>query len=560
MDLVPGARQPPDDREGEGHPGAGHEDLHGPRLRGLRGDLLPVHPSRRVHGPRARTSTPRTTFCRPFATFAGKRARVVPKRSRRRKVGSTREPRSWPTGQSHRPDARPRHLSRATRLGAGSPSRRVRHVAGRPRARGGRHRRVHRRRPPPDAAAGVGQRGLQRPHRPAPGRDRGRQLPDAAVGRHRLRRDGATCCSELREGESPVVELKHRRRRHGGTSRISLSPVTDADGVLTHLIGVHEGAGTAADAQPAPAVMNHDPLTGLPNRVVLRDRLGQALGRLRRRERHRRRAVPGRGRLQADQRPLRARRGRRVPARGAPAAAFRAARRRHRGPPGRRRVRDPAGGLRRRGRRPPGGRARAPGLREALHARRRDAGAPGLDGHRGDRDRRRERRPDADQRRRGHVPRQARRRRRPGGVRHHPARPRERAPGAGARPARRHRHRPALAALPADRGPGHQARDLGRGAGALGPPHPRPGRPRRVRAPGRGDRDHRGAGPLGPGARLHRVRRRPGRGRRPPDRAGREPLAAPAGRPGPARAAARRHGPHRPGPAAAWRWRSPRPR
>ncbi|HEX5908840.1 MAG TPA: EAL domain-containing protein, partial [Thermoleophilaceae bacterium] len=89
---------------------------------------------------------------------------------------------------------------------------------------------------------------------------------------------------ELREGGSPVVELKHRRRRHGGTSRLSLSPVTDAEGVLTHLIGVHEGAGTAADTQPAPAVMNHDALTGLPNRVVLRDRLGQALGRLRRRE------------------------------------------------------------------------------------------------------------------------------------------------------------------------------------------------------------------------------------------------------------------------------------
>ena len=71
---------------------------------------------------------------------------------------------------------------------------------------------------------------------------------------------------------------------------------------------------------------------------------------------------------------------------------------------------------------------------------------------------------------------------------------------------------------------------------------------RRVRAPGRGDRDHRGAGPLGPGARLHRVRRRAGPGGRPPHRAGREPLAAPAGRPGPARAAARGHGPHRPGP------------
>ena len=84
----------------------------------------------------------------------------------------------------------------------------------------------------------------------------------------------------VRDGESPVVELKHRRRRLGGSSRISLSPVVDADGVLTHLIGVHEPAEAGS---PAPAAAGHDPLTGLPGRMVLHDRLGQALGRLRRR-------------------------------------------------------------------------------------------------------------------------------------------------------------------------------------------------------------------------------------------------------------------------------------
>ena len=114
------------------------------------------------------------------------------------------------------------------------------------------------------------------------------------------------------------------------------------------MIGVHEGADTEAGSGPSASAGNHDPLTGLPNRMVLQDRLGQALGRLRRRG-----GTVGVLFLDVDGfKHINDRYGhdagdgflREVPSRLRSALRCR----RHRRPPERRRVRDPAGGLRRR--------------------------------------------------------------------------------------------------------------------------------------------------------------------------------------------------------------------
>ena len=68
--------------------------------------------------------------------------------------------------------------------------------------------------------------------------------------RHRPAGGLADILSELRAGNSPSIELKHRRRQTGETSRVHFSPVTDEDGVLTHLIGVQDAA---AVIEPGPA-------------------------------------------------------------------------------------------------------------------------------------------------------------------------------------------------------------------------------------------------------------------------------------------------------------------
>jgi len=83
----------------------------------------------------------------------------------------------------------------------------------------------------------------------------------------------------LRESNACEVTLQHRG--HGRSSRVSFSPVRDTAGALTHLIGVQE---PIEEVGPSPleawTVANHDPLTGLPNRAVLMDRISQALCRL----------------------------------------------------------------------------------------------------------------------------------------------------------------------------------------------------------------------------------------------------------------------------------------
>ena len=92
----------------------------------------------------------------------------------------------------------------------------------------------------------------------------------------------------------------------------------------------------------------HDSLTELPNRALFADRLGPGARAHGPAQGGGRGAVPGPGRLQADQRPLRPRR-RRPPAEGGGRAGARLrAARGHRGAPRRRRVHGPARGHRRR--------------------------------------------------------------------------------------------------------------------------------------------------------------------------------------------------------------------
>ena len=194
----------------------------------------------------------------------------------------------------------------------------------------------------------------------------------------------------------------------------------------------------------------HDPLTGLANRALCRERLIHALARSQPRRRRGVRAVHRPRRLQGRQRPLRPRRGRRAADRAGAAAGRDRAAGRHRGAARRRRVRGRVRGHRR----GHGDRARRPPDRgDPRAARRRRDRAPAVGQHR-DRARRggaARPGPAARRRRRRRVPREGRGARPRRGVRPPPAPARARAAADGGGAGARAVARAAAAGVPADR-------------------------------------------------------------------------------------------------------------
>ena len=154
---------------------------------------------------------------------------------------------------------------------------------------------------------------------------------------------------------------------HDRTLRIAGKPIVDArrqlPGLSRHRHRHHRRA--RGPVRRPGALARHDPVTGLPNRLLLRERLAQALAECRRTHRDGGGPVPRPRPLQGDQRQLRPRRRRSADQGLRRTAAGLPARDRHRGAPRRRRVRDRAGRGRARGRGAASGRAAARGARSA---------------------------------------------------------------------------------------------------------------------------------------------------------------------------------------------------
>lgn len=91
--------------------------------------------------------------------------------------------------------------------------------------------------------------------------------------------------STVRDGRVWRGELRDRARGEGFYEvQQTVTPITEPDGNLSHLIAVHEDIGDRKAAErELYRLANFDVLTGLPNRLLMRDRLERAIALARRR-------------------------------------------------------------------------------------------------------------------------------------------------------------------------------------------------------------------------------------------------------------------------------------